>query len=231
VPFAPITEVQERLRRDLLTGDAPETLLLLEHHPVITLGRSAEPAHVLAAAPELARRGVALQSASRGGDVTYHGPGQLVGYPVLRIDRGVVGHLRAMADGLIEVLAGLGIAAIWRREAPGLWVTTAQGDAKICSFGVHVHRRVAIHGFALNVSVNLDAFRLIVPCGLPGVVMTSIDRLVGGGSSSRTPTPTPTPTPRSLTPESLANDVAAALGRSFARDFIRIDPAQLLAAD
>jgi len=191
---------------------------------LITLGRSAEPGHVLAAEPELARRGISLHRASRGGDVTYHGPGQLVGYPVVRLDRGVVGHVRAMADGLIEVLAGLGIAASWRREVPGLWVQTPGGEAKtegktegkteakICSFGVNVHRRVAVHGFALNVAVDLDAFGLIVPCGLPGVTMTSIDRLVGGSASTDP-----------LTPQRLAGAVAAAFGRSFRRDFERVE--------
>jgi lipoyl(octanoyl) transferase len=216
VPFEPIAELQERIRRQLLDGQGAETLLLLEHHPVITLGRSAEPGHVLAAEAELARRGVSLHRASRGGDVTYHGPGQLVGYPVVRLDRGVVGHVRAMADGLIEVLAGLGIAASWRREVPGLWVETARGEAKVCSFGVNVHRRVAVHGFALNVAVDLDAFGLIVPCGLPGVRMTSIDRLVGDGAPAQP-----------LTPERLAGPVAAALGRSFGRDFERVEPASL----
>ncbi|HET6146863.1 MAG TPA: lipoyl(octanoyl) transferase LipB [Polyangia bacterium] len=228
MPFGPIAELQERLRRDVLDGRGDETLLLLEHHPVITLGRSAEPGHVLAAAPELARRGISLHRASRGGDVTYHGPGQLVGYPVVRLDRGVVGHVRAMADGLIQVLAGLGIAATWRRDAPGLWVqgprgetraearTEARTEAKICSFGVNVHRRVAVHGFALNVAVDLDAFGLIIPCGLPGVAMTSIDRLVSGAAATRP-----------LTPERLAGEVASALGRSFRRDFEVVDPARL----
>lgn len=217
MPFAPVAELQEGLRRDLLAGTGAETLLLLEHQPVITLGRSAERAHVLAAAPELARRGITLHAASRGGDVTYHGPGQLVGYPVVRLDRGVVGHLRAMADGLAEVLARLGIAATWRRDAPGLWVRTEQGEAKICSFGVNVHRRVAIHGFALNVTVDLDAFRLIVPCGLPGVVMTSIDRL--SDRLSRVAPPI----------EALAHEVASAFGRSFGRDFVHADRAQVQA--
>ena len=217
VPFGPVAELQEQLRSRVLDGRGAETLLLLEHHPVITLGRSAEPAHVLAAAPELARRGISLHRASRGGDVTYHGPGQLVGYPVVRLDRGVVGHVRAMADGLIQVLAGLGIAAIWRRESPGLWVATPHGEAKICSFGVNVHRRVAVHGFALNVAVDLDAFSLIVPCGLPGVAMTSIDRLVSGAAATLP-----------LSPELLAGEVAGALGRSFRRDFQPVDAARLI---
>jgi lipoate-protein ligase B len=205
VPFAATVETQERLRAGVIGGTAPETLLLLEHDPVITLGRSAAPAHVLAPPGELQRRGVTVHRTSRGGDVTYHGPGQLVGYPVVRLDRGVVGHMRAMADGLAAVLARLGIAAEWRREAPGLWVRTAAGDAKICAFGVNVHRRVAIHGFALNVDLDLDAFRLIVPCGLPDAPVTSIERLTGGAPPIHT----------------LAIDVATALAASLGRAFAR----------
>lgn len=221
VPFAPTTALQEQLRQRLLAGAGGETLLLLEHHPVITLGRSAVDHHVLVAAGELERRGVELHRASRGGDVTFHGPGQLVGYPVVRLDRGVVGHFRAMADGLIDVLGALGITAFWRREAPGLWIKEDRGGvevvSKICSFGVNIHHRVAIHGFALNVSVDLDAFRLIVPCGLDGVQMTSIDRVLNR-SSAAVP---------SL--ESLADNVASAFCHSFGRAFARASSAEVIA--
>ncbi len=225
MPFAETAALQEHLRRRILADAGGETLLLLEHHPVITLGRSAAERHVLAAAGELERRGVELHRASRGGDVTFHGPGQLVGYPVVRLDRGVVGHLRAMADGLADVLGALGITAFWRREAPGLWIKDERGGAgavsssaamyKICSFGVNVHRRVAIHGFALNVGVDLDAFRLIVPCGLDGVQMTSIERVL---DRSRAAVP-------SL--EALAGDVASAFCRSFGRSFARVSSAEV----
>jgi lipoyl(octanoyl) transferase len=151
-------------------------LLLCEHDPVITLGRSARPAHLLASPEDLARRQIAVRRASRGGDVTYHGPGQLVGYPVFHLQRGLVAHMETMARALVAVLAGLGIGALWRRDRPGLWV----GDDKICAFGVHVHRRVTIHGFALNVSTALENFSTIVPCGLAGAGVTSIARLRGG---------------------------------------------------
>jgi lipoate-protein ligase B len=183
VPFAATAREQERLRDEVLRGDAPETLLLCEHQPVVTLGRSAKPAHVLAPASELARRGVAVHVASRGGDVTYHGPGQLVGYPIVRLREGVVGHVTGMARAIASVLAELGIDARWRRETPGLWVGAADGGrgAKICAFGVHVHRRVAIHGFALNVAGPLDGFDLIVPCGLPAARMTSIAASIDAG--------------------------------------------------
>ena len=223
MPFAPIVELQERIRRAVLTGRGAETLLLLEHHPVITLGRSAATTHVLAAAPELARRGVTVHRASRGGDVTFHGPGQLVGYPVVRLDGGVVAHMRAMAEGLCSVLARRGIHAVWRRDAPGLWVSTATGDAKLCSFGVNVHRRVAIHGFALNVTVDLAAFGMIVPCGLPDVEMTSMDRLARLGVASSAPPPGGL--------ADLAGEVAAALSRSFRRDFVNVQPDELAGGD
>jgi lipoyl(octanoyl) transferase len=163
----------------VLEGRGPETLLLCEHDPVITLGRSAHDEHVLVSETELARRGVALHRTSRGGDATYHGPGQLVGYPIMRLRGGVVGHVTAMADGLAAALAELGITASFRREAPGLWVDLGGGaPAKICAFGVNVHRRVAIHGFALNVTTELDAFDLIVPCGIRDARVTSIAALV-----------------------------------------------------
>jgi lipoyl(octanoyl) transferase len=181
VPFGPTVELQERIREDVIAGRRPETLLLCEHHPVITLGRSANAGNVLASADELARRGVAVHAASRGGDVTYHGPGQLVGYPILRLRGGLVAHVESMARGLAALLADFGVTAHWRREVPGLWVDGVAGSApaKICAFGVHVRRRVAMHGFALNVTTALDAFDLIVPCGLRGAAVTSIAARTG----------------------------------------------------
>jgi lipoyl(octanoyl) transferase len=181
VPFAETAELQEELRREIVAGRAPETLLLCEHDPVITLGRSARRENVLASRDDLARRGVAVHDASRGGDVTYHGPGQLVGYPILRLRSGVVAHVEAMARGLANLLASFGVAAAWRRDVPGLWITSAADapPAKICAFGVHVRSRVAIHGFALNVTTALDAFDLIVPCGLRDVAVTSLEALTG----------------------------------------------------
>ena len=175
MPFDRTAALQERLRTDILCGQAPETLLLCEHDPVITLGRHARAEHVLAPAEELARRGIALRHASRGGDVTYHGPGQLVGYPVFRLRPGLVAHMEKMAAAIVEVLAGLGISSRWRRDRPGIWV----GEDKICAFGVHVRHRVAIHGFALNAATPAEAWEPIVPCGLPSAGVTSIARLAG----------------------------------------------------
>ncbi len=173
MPFAETAALQERLRAGVLDGTGPETLLFCEHDPVITLGRSARPDNVLASAGDLAQRGVTLAQASRGGDVTYHGPGQLVGYPVVRLRAGVVAHMTAMARALGGVLADLGVRSEFRRDAPGLWTN----DEKLCAFGVHIRGRVAIHGFALNATTALDAFELIVPCGLAGARTTSLARL------------------------------------------------------
>jgi lipoate-protein ligase B len=161
----------EALRARILDGDrAAETLLLCEHDPVITLGRRARAEHILASEAALAARGVTVVRASRGGDVTYHGPGQLVAYPVMQLRGGVVDHVCRLAKAAIAVADGFGIRARFDRARPGVWV----GDAKLAAVGVHVHRRVAIHGLALNVTTSLDAFDLIVPCGLTGLAVTSI---------------------------------------------------------
>jgi lipoyl(octanoyl) transferase len=175
VPFLAAAALQERVREEVLAGARGDTLLLCEHDPVITLGRSARPEHVLLPAAALAARGIEVAPASRGGDVTYHGPGQLVGYPIFRLRRGLVRHMEAMAEAIVEVLGTFGIDGQWRRERPGVWV----GDEKICAFGVHVRHRVAIHGFALNVSTDLEAFSAIIPCGLRGSGVTSIAELRG----------------------------------------------------
>lgn len=175
VGWAATARLQEQLRSALLQGSGRETLLLCEHDPVITLGRRAQPGHLLLGADELRHRGVEIARASRGGEVTYHGPGQLVAYPVIRVRRGVVAHVEAMASGVIALLAEQGIQAQWRRETPGVWVN----GAKLCAFGIHVRHRVAIHGLALNVHTDLRAFESIVPCGLPGVAVTSSERLTG----------------------------------------------------
>ncbi len=195
VPFAETAALQERLREKIGAGQAPETLLLCEHDPVITLGRGARREHILVPDAELGRRGIAVTAASRGGDVTYHGPGQLVGYPIFRVRRGIVAHFEAMAAGIVAVLDTLGIAAEWRRSQPGVWV----GDQKICAFGVHVRHRIAIHGFALNVDTDPAAFDTIVPCGLRTTGVTSIQRLAGSAPSLPV----------------LAPEVAAAFSRSF----------------
>jgi lipoyl(octanoyl) transferase len=207
IAFAETCALQERLRAAILSEGGGETLLLLEHDPVITLGRAGATANVLVSADELARRGVTLHRASRGGDVTYHGPGQLVGYPVVRLRRGVRAHIEAMAAALAEVLLECGVTAHYRKDAPGLWVRAGASEAekKICAFGINVHRRVAVHGFALNLDPPLAAFSLIVPCGLVGSAVTSVRDATGRTAP---------------TPEALAPRVAAALGRHLGLEFV-----------
>jgi len=157
-------------------GDA--VLLLLEHEPVITIGRSGGADHLLASRDELACRGIALVDSGRGGDVTYHGPGQLVGYPLLRLPehrRDVHRYLRDLEAVLIAALARFGIQG--RRVAgyTGVWV----GEEKVAAIGVAFSRWVAYHGFALNVATDLAAFDLIVPCGIADKPVTSLERLLG----------------------------------------------------
>jgi lipoyl(octanoyl) transferase len=175
VPYEPALQLQEQIREDILAGRACDTLLLLEHPPVITLGRSAQPAHVLFSPARLQQQGIALHQTTRGGDVTFHGPGQLVGYPIFRLRRGVRAHIESMANAIIEWLARFEVSAQWRSQTPGVWV----GNEKICAFGIHVRHRIAIHGFALNLSTDMQGFSAIVPCGLRDAGVTSLSRLLG----------------------------------------------------
>ncbi|HKA90742.1 MAG TPA: lipoyl(octanoyl) transferase LipB [Haliangiales bacterium] len=164
VGFDEAAAAQEARRDRILAGDAAaQALLFLEHDPVITLGRSSSPGELLVPEAELRARGVSLRRASRGGGATAHGPGQLVLYPVVRLHRGVLWHVETVGRAIADELAARGVAAAWRRDPAGVWV----GDAKIAACGIHVRRRVAVHGFALNVTrAPLDLFALIVPCGL-----------------------------------------------------------------
>ncbi len=130
---------------------------------------------MLASPEELRDRCISVIRTSRGGDVTFHGPGQMVGYPIYRLRRGVRAHVMAMAEAVVAVLGYMGIAAEWRASQPGIWV----GPDKICAVGVHVRRRVAMHGFALNVNNDLASFRTIVPCGLRQAGVTSVATLLG----------------------------------------------------
>jgi lipoate-protein ligase B len=186
-PFAEIAALQEDLRRRILAGENAEEILFVEHPPTVSLGRSASGEHVLASPEWLAARDVAVVRASRGGEVTYHGPGQLVAYPVVRLRTGVLAHVQALADGVVALLSEEGVEAIWKRAHPGVWVSAPRGaaenepvPAKIAAVGINVHQRVAIHGIALNVSTDLSAYRWIVPCGQPGGPVTSLSRESGG---------------------------------------------------
>ncbi len=172
--------LQTHLRDAVLAGTTPEHLLLLEHPHVFTLGRNASLDDLRSSEADLQRDGIAVVETDRGGQMTYHGPGQLVGYPILDLkpDRqDIRRYIRDLQEVLIRTLADFGIEAE-RRDGKGfvgVWV----GDGKIASLGVHLKRWVTTHGFALNVSTDLDYFHHIVACGLPGVPLVSIERLTG----------------------------------------------------
>ncbi|MBE0599520.1 MAG: lipoyl(octanoyl) transferase LipB [Desulfuromonadales bacterium] len=155
-----------------------DILILLEHPPVITLGRGATTDHLLLSSAELTRRGIEVTEARRGGDITWHGPGQLVGYPIVDLQvcgRDLHRFLRQLEQLLIRTLAVFGVTGERVAGKTGVW---AEGE-KIASIGIGVRRWVSWHGFALNVSTDLSGFATIVPCGLPGVAMTSLERQVG----------------------------------------------------
>jgi lipoyl(octanoyl) transferase len=173
-PYAEVLELQRDLRRRRIEGELGEdVLLLVEHPPVITLGRGTRPSSLPIARSELERRGVEVFEVERGGDVTFHGPGQLVGYPILDL-RGhrqdLHWYLRRLEDVLIQALGELGIEADRNPGLTGVWTA----GRKIASIGIHVKQWVTLHGFALNVTTDLDPFDLIVPCGIRQVVMTSV---------------------------------------------------------
>jgi lipoyl(octanoyl) transferase len=160
------------------SGSAPDILLLLEHAPVITLGRNGKWHNLLVPDELLKARGVTRCGTDRGGDITFHGPGQLVGYPLLKLDRGeqdVHRYMRNLEETIIGVLAEYGIEGRREEKMTGVW--TAAG--KICAMGVHISRWVTRHGFAFNVNTDLSFYNLIVPCGLVGKQVTSMQAILG----------------------------------------------------
>lgn len=179
VPYAEAWEMQRAAADTLRSGEGPETLFLLEHPPVVTLGRRARTdGNLRIPREELVARGIEVVDTDRGGDVTYHGPGQLVGYPVLDLRRRRSGprrHLWQMEEVLIGVLADFGVAA--RREAPHTGVWTDHG--KIAAMGIRVSAGVSLHGFALNVNADLGPFGLIVPCGITGRPVACMRGILG----------------------------------------------------
>lgn len=170
--------LQRRHAEELLAGRAAEHLYLLEHPPTFTIGRQGTPEEVLWDERECQRRGVRVFTVDRGGRITYHGPGQLVGYPVLdlrRHGRDVHAYLRGLEEVLIRALGEYGIQAHRVEGRTGVWVA----GAKIAAIGVKVSRWVTTHGFALNVTTDLDYFRGIVPCGIADADVTSVVAVTG----------------------------------------------------
>jgi lipoate-protein ligase B len=172
-------ELQERLRTARQHDELPDVLLTLQHWPVYTRGRRSGPGELPMGEEWYALQGIETVVTDRGGKVTYHGPGQLVGYPIVRIGEDVLAYVRTLEGALVAALAEEGVAAHARPDDgpdfTGVWV----GERKIASIGVHVARGVTTHGFAVNVENDLQPFSWIVPCGLEGVQMTSLIRETG----------------------------------------------------
>ena len=171
VPYDEAVALQQRVRARRLDGAIPDALLLLEHPPVYTKGRRTAQGDLPMGEEWYAEQGIEVRQTDRGGRVTYHGPGQLVGYPIVAIGD-VIEYVRSVERALIQGLADEGIAAEVREGLTGVWV----GDRKIGSIGVHVSRGITTHGFAVNVDCDLQPFEWIVPCGIEGVRMTSLCR-------------------------------------------------------
>ena len=183
VAYGTALELQRTLLELRKAGRIDNTLLLLEHPPVITMGRNARLANVLAPPEFLAQRGVELFEIDRGGDVTFHGPGQLVAYPIFDLRSfepkvGAVEYVRRLEEVLIRTCSDFGIGAQRIKGLTGVWTYALRNkpEAKIAAIGVHISRSVTMHGFALNVSTDLDFFSLIVPCGITGKPVTSMER-------------------------------------------------------
>lgn len=169
IGYAEAFELQRGLVERRKRGEIPDQLLIVEHSPVVTIGRNGSEANVLADADLLERAGIQLHHTDRGGDVTFHGPGQIVGYPIFDLrewKRDVVAYVRGIEEVLIQALARFAIQGRRLEGATGVWVSAPGGLAKIAAIGVHISRWVTSHGFALNVDTDLSYFRYIVPCGL-----------------------------------------------------------------
>ncbi len=178
IDYAQALHIQQEKVALRKAGAIPDTLLLLEHTHVYTLGRNARREHLLASPGKLTELGAEVFETNRGGDVTYHGPGQLVGYPILdltRHRRDLTWYMRSLEEVFIRTAGDYGIKAGRIPAAPGVWV----GSEKLVALGVHVSRWVTSHGFAFNVNTDLAYFQWIVPCGLRGKGVTSLEKLLG----------------------------------------------------
>ena len=184
VDYAAALELQRELVEARRSGTIPDTLLLLEHPPVITLGvkTRGKPTNVVASPDELARQGVEVFETGRGGDVTYHGPGQLVGYPILDLSphrRDVHRYVRDLEEALIRAVGAFGIEAHRVSGLTGIWAGSPGREEKLAAIGVRISRWITSHGFALNVAPDLRHFQLIVPCGIVDRGVTSMEQLLG----------------------------------------------------
>lgn len=191
VPYREAWALQHELVAARAADRLGDQLLLLEHPPVLTLGRQSDPAHIRAAAAELERRGIETVRVERGGEVTYHGPGQLVAYPIVRLaERGLLlrPFVRALESAMSATVAAFGVSAGRREGFPGCWCDPAgAAPRKLGALGLRIERGVSYHGIALNVTTDLTDFDLIDPCGLPEAEVTSIAREAGWSGEAAEP--------------------------------------------
>jgi len=182
IGYAEAWELQKRVVASRKAGAIADVLLLCEHPPVITLGRSGKRENLLASEHVLRQKGVEFHASDRGGDITYHGPGQIVGYPILNlgaIRRDVVWYVRMLEEAMIRATAEFGITAERVAGKTGIWVRAGSTEEKLAAIGVRISRWVTSHGFAYNVSTDLRNFDLIVPCGIADRKATSLEKLLG----------------------------------------------------
>ena len=178
VDYAEAHRLQKELQAKRIAGEIGDTVLLLEHPPVLTLGRSAKEQHILAPPTVLEARGISVHEVGRGGDVTYHGPGQLVAYPIIDLNpdrRDVRKYMWSLEETMIRICAEFGLSATRVEGLNGAWI----GDRKIGAVGVRISRWVTMHGLALNANSDLTHFELIVPCGIQGKAVTSLSAELG----------------------------------------------------
>jgi len=222
VPYREAWDRQKALVRARIAGEIPDQLMLLEHPPVITLGRHADEGNVRATEEFLVAVGVELHRVERGGEVTYHGPGQLVVYPIVRLadhDLLVISFVRLLERAMAETAAEYGVTAGRRRGYPGCWCDPdGPRPRKIGALGVRVERGVSYHGIALNITTDLAGFNLINPCGIPDVTVTSIAREAGW------------PPERSLPTTESVEEAAGRFAGIFARLLDQVDTARVTEA-
>ena len=213
--YAEAWALQKRVVAARKAGAIEDVLLLCEHPHVITQGRNGRRENLLASEHVLRQKGVEFHATDRGGDITYHGPGQIVGYPILNlhaIRRDVVWYVRMLEEAMIQATAELGVAAKRVEGKTGIWVKSKNAEEKLAAIGVHISRWVTSHGFAYNVSTDLRYFDLIVPCGIADRKATSLEKLLG----------------RSVKREEIAPRIAKHLGEVFGLELKETSRAELL---
>ena len=182
LPFVESLELQQRMVDQCCEDQQLDTLILTEHEPVLTLGRTTKPEHWEPHWPELQAKGISLHQTNRGGSVTYHGPGQIIGYPILRLKKFCPGpriYVQKLEEVLIRTLEEWDIGGCRNESLRGVWVKSAEGQLeKIASIGVRISKGITMHGFALNVNIDLHPFSLLTPCGIENCKVTSMEKIL-----------------------------------------------------